>query len=137
MSRDEIRLYLPYEVLEGLPFYRHSVLLLYNINILADMFKEILIDFGFNVEVPYTDINKDLGISQYDIDRLSNVCIYGSDIIFNALQEFRDNLNGSKVEISVELRADKKYSVIDNVILIKRIAKQWDPHFKIQDHWMR
>lgn len=124
MSRDEIRLYLPYEVLEGLPFYRHSVLLLSNITILADMFKEILIDFGFNVEAPYTDINKDLKISQYDIDRLSNVCIYGSDIIFNALQEFRDHLNGSKVEISVELRADKKYNVIDNVILIKRIAKQ-------------
>ena len=114
MSLDEIRLYLPYEVLEGLPFYRHSVLVPSRITILADMFKEILIDFGFNVEAPYTDINKDLKISQYDIDRLSNVCIYGSDIIFNALQ----------VEISVELRADKKYSVIDNVILMKRIAKQ-------------
>ena len=124
MSLDEIRLYLPHEVLAGLPFFRSKPMHFGNTNILRDMVTEVLGDFGFNIEETSIDINKYLGVAKYDIDRLSNVCIYGSDIIFNALQEFRDYLNGSKVEISVELRADKKYSVIDNVILIKRIAKQ-------------
>nr|DAN55977.1 MAG TPA: hypothetical protein [Caudoviricetes sp.] len=124
MSLDEIRLYLPHEVLAGLPFFRSKPMHFGNTNILRDMVTEVLGDFGFNIEGMSIDINKYLGVTKYDIDRLSNVCIYGSDIIFNALQEFRYHLNGSKVEISVELRADKKYSVIDNVILIKRIAKQ-------------
>lgn len=124
MSRDEIRLYLPYEVLSGLPFFRSKPMYFGNTNILRDMVTEVLEDFGFNIEGMSIDINKYLGVIKYDIDHLSNVCIYGSDIIFNALQEFRDHLKDSKVEISVELRADKKYSVIDNVILIKRIAKQ-------------
>lgn len=122
MSQEEIRLYLPREVVISLPFYRDKYALLRKTSILKVMFTEVLSEFGFNIDTSNSD-KISLGISSYDIDRLSSVCIYGSDIVFNALQEFRDHLNGDEIAIEVFTRADLKMSIVDNIILIKRKSK--------------
>lgn len=122
MSQEEIRLYLPREVVISLPFYRDKYALLRKTSILKVMFTEVLSEFGFNIDTSNSD-KISLGISSYDIDRLSSVCIYGSDIVFNALQEFRDHLNGDEITIEVFTRADLKMSIVDNIILIKRKSK--------------
>lgn len=122
MSQEEIRLYLPREVVISLPFYRDKYALLRKTSILKVMFTEVLSEFGFNINTSNSD-KISLGISSYDIDRLSSVCIYGSDIVFNALQEFRDHLNGDEITIEVFTRADLKMSIVDNIILIKRKSK--------------
>lgn len=122
MSQDEIRLYLPREVLINLSFYKDNYALLSNTNILHVMFAEVLSEFGFNIDTSNPD-KTFLGISVYDIDRLSSVCIYGPDIVFNALQEFRDHLNGDEITIEVTTRTDIKMSIVDNIILIKRKSK--------------
>ena len=122
MSQEEIRLYLPHEVLIGLPFFRSKPMYLRKTSILQGMVTEVLSEFGFNIDTSYSD-KISLGISSYDIDRLSSVCIYGSDIVFNALQEFRDNLNGDEIAIEVFTRADLKMSFVDNIIVIKRKSK--------------
>lgn len=124
MSHDKIRLYLPHEVLIGLPYYRSRSMHLSNTNILRDMFKEVLGDFGFNVDKIYPELNRYLGVTKYDIDRLSNVCIYGSDIVFNALQEYRDSLNGEHIDVSIEVRADKNYHTVDNIIVIEKVGNE-------------
>lgn len=122
MSQEEIRLYLPHEVLIGLPFFRSKPMYLRKTNILRNMVTEVLSEFGFNIDTSNSD-KISLGISSYDIDRLSSVCIYGSDIVFNALQEFRDHLNGDEIAIEVFTRADLKMSFVDNIIVIKRKSK--------------
>ena len=122
MSQKEIRLYLPHEVLIGLPFFRSKPMYLRKTSILRGMVTEVLSEFGFNIDTSNSD-KISLGISSYDIDRLSSVCIYGSDIVFNALQEFRDNLNGDEITIEVFTRADLKMSFVDNIIVIKRKSK--------------
>lgn len=122
MSQEEIRLYLPREVVISLPFYRDKHTLIGNKNILHTMFTEVLSEFGFNIDTSNSD-KVSLGITSFDIDRLSSVCIYGSEIVFNALQEFRDSLNGDLIDIEVFTRADLKMSVVDNIILIKRKSK--------------
>jgi len=122
MSQEEIRLYLPHEVLIGLPFFRSKPMYLRKTSILRNMVTEVLSEFGFNIDTSNSD-KISLGISSYDIDRLSSVCIYGSDIVFNALQEFRDSLNGDEIAIDVFTRADLKMSFVDNIIVIKRKSK--------------
>ena len=122
MSQKEIRLYLPHEVLIGLPFFRSKPMYLRKTSILRNMVTEVLSEFGFNIDTSNSD-KISLGISSYDIDRLSSVCIYGSDIVFNALQEFRDNLNSDEIAIEVFTRADLKMSFVDNIIVIKRKSK--------------
>lgn len=122
MSQKEIRLYLPHEVLIGLPFFRSKPMYLRKTSILRGMVTEVLSEFGFNIDTSNSD-KISLGISSYDIDRLSSVCIYGSDIVFNALQEFRDHLNGDEIAIDVFTRADLKMSFVDNIIVIKRESK--------------
>lgn len=122
MSQKEIRLYLPHEVLIGLPFFRSKPIYLRKTSILRNMVTEVLSEFGFNIDTSNSD-KISLGISSYDIDRLSSVCIYGSDIVFNALQEFRDHLNGDEIAIDVFTRADLKMSFVDNIIVIKRKSK--------------
>lgn len=122
MSQKEIRLYLPHEVLIGLPFFRSKPMYLRKTSILKNMITEVLSEFGFNIDTSNSD-KISLGISSYDIDRLSSVCIYGSDIVFNALQEFRDRLNGDEIAIDVFTRADLKMSFVDNIIVIKRKSK--------------
>ena len=122
MSQKEIRLYLPHEVLIGLPFFRSKPMYLRKTSILRNMVTEVLSEFGFNIDTSNSD-KISLGISSYDIDRLSSVCIYGSDIVFNALQEFRDSLNGDEIAIEVFTRADLKRSFVDNIIVIKRKSK--------------
>ena len=122
MSQKEIRLYLPHEVLIGLPFFRSKPMYLRKTSILRGMVTEVLSEFGFNIDTSNSD-KISLGISSYDIDRLSSVCIYGSDIVFNALQEFRDHLNGDEIAIDVFTRADLKMSFVDNIIVIKRKSK--------------
>lgn len=122
MSQEEIRLYLPHEVLIGLPFFRSKPMYLRKTSILRNMVTEVLSEFGFNIDTSNSD-KISLGISSYDIDRLSSVCIYGSDIVFNALQEFRDHLNGDEIAIDVFTRADLKMSFVDNIIVIKRKSK--------------
>lgn len=122
MSQKEIRLYLPHEVLIGLPFFRSKPMYLRKTSILRGMVTEVLSEFGFNIDTSNSD-KISLGISSYDIDRLSSVCIYGSDIVFNALQEFRDHLNGDEIVIEVFTRADLKMSFVDNIIVIKRKSK--------------
>lgn len=122
MSQKEIRLYLPHEVLIGLPFFRSKPMYLRKTSILRNMVTEVLSEFGFNIDTSNSD-KISLGISSYDIDRLSSVCIYGSDIVFNALQEFRDHLNGDEIVIEVFTRADLKMSFVDNIIVIKRKSK--------------
>lgn len=122
MSQEEIRLYLPHEVLIGLPFFRSKPMYLRKTSILRNMVTEVLSEFGFNIDTSNSD-KISLGISSYDIDRLSSVCIYGSDIVFNALQEFRDHLNGNEIAIDVFTRADLKMSFVDNIIVIKRKSK--------------
>lgn len=122
MSQKEIRLYLPHEVLIGLPFFRSKPMYLRKTSILRGMATEVLSEFGFNIDTSNSD-KISLGISSYDIDRLSSVCIYGSDIVFNALQEFRDHLNGDEIAIDVFTRADLKMSFVDNIIVIKRKSK--------------
>lgn len=122
MSQEEIRLYLPHEVLIGLPFFRSKPMYLRKTSILRGMVTEVLSEFGFNIDTSNSD-KISLGISSYDIDRLSSVCIYGSDIVFNALQEFRDHLNGDEIAIDVFTRADLKMSFVDNIIVIKRKSK--------------
>lgn len=122
MSQKEIRLYLPHEVLIGLPFFRSKPMYLRKTSILRNMVTEALSEFGFNIDTSNSD-KISLGISSYDIDRLSSVCIYGSDIVFNALQEFRDHLNGDEIAIEVFTRADLKMSFVDNIIVIKRKSK--------------
>ncbi len=122
MSQEEIRLYLPHEVLIGLPFFRSKPMYLRKTSILRNMVTEVLSEFGFNIDTSNSD-KISLGISSYDIDRLSSVCIYGSDIVFNALQEFRDHLNGDEIAIEVFTRADLKMSFVDNIIVIKRKSK--------------
>lgn len=122
MSQKEIRLYLPHEVLIGLPFFRSKPMYLRKTSILRNMVTEVLSEFGFNIDTSNSD-KISLGISSYDIDRLSSVCIYGSDIVFNALQEFRDHLNGDEIAIEVFTRADLKMSFVDNIIVIKRKSK--------------
>ena len=122
MSQKEIRLYLPHEVLIGLPFFRSKPMYLRKTSILRGMVTEVLSEFGFNIDTSNSD-KISLGISSYDIDRLSSVCIYGSDIVFNALQEFRDHLNGDEITIEVFTRADLKMSFVDNIIVIKRKSK--------------
>ena len=122
MSQEEIRLYLPHEVLIGLPFFRSKPMYLRKTSILRGMVTEVLSEFGFNIDTSNSD-KISLGISSYDIDRLSSVCIYGSDIVFNALQEFRDHLNGDEIAIEVFTRADLKMSFVDNIIVIKRKPK--------------
>lgn len=122
MSQKEIRLYLPHEVLIGLPFFRSKPMYLRKTSILRGMVTEVLSEFGFNIDTSNSD-KISLGISSYDIDRLSSVCIYGSDIVFNALQEFRDHLNGDEIAIEVFTRADLKMSFVDNIIVIKRKSK--------------
>ena len=122
MSQKEIRLYLPHEVLIGLPFFRSKPIYLRKTSILRNMVTEVLSEFGFNIDTSNSD-KISLGISSYDIDRLSSVCIYGSDIVFNALQEFRDHLNGDGIAIDVFTRADLKMSFVDNIIVIKRKSK--------------
>jgi hypothetical protein len=88
------------------------------------MFKEVLGDFGFNVDKIYPELNRYLGVTKYDIDRLSNVCIYGSDIVFNALQEYRDQLNGEHINVSIVVRADKNYHTVDNIIVIEKVGNE-------------
>ena len=122
MSQKEIRLYLPHEVLIELPFFRSKPMYLRKTSILRGMVTEVLSEFGFNIDTSNSD-KISLGISSYDIDRLSSVCIYGSDIVFNALQEFRDHLNGDEIAIEVFTRADLKMSFVDNIIVIKRKSK--------------
>lgn len=122
MSQKEIRLYLPHEVLIGLPFFRSKPMYLRKTSILRNMVTEVLSEFGFNIDTSNSD-KISLGISSYDIDRLSSVCIYGSDIVFNALQEFRDHLNSDEITIEVFTRADLKMSFVDNIIVIKRKSK--------------
>lgn len=122
MSQEEIRLYLPHEVLIGLPFFRSKPMYLRKTSILRNMVTEVLSEFGFNIDTSNSD-KISLGISSYDIDRLSSVCIYGSDIVFNALQEFRDHLNGDEIAIEVFARSDLKMSIVDNIIVIKRKSK--------------
>ena len=122
MLQKEIRLYLPHEVLIGLPFFRSKPMYLRKTSILRGMVTEVLSEFGFNIDTSNSD-KISLGISSYDIDRLSSVCIYGSDIVFNALQEFRDHLNGDEIAIDVFTRADLKMSFVDNIIVIKRKSK--------------
>lgn len=122
MSQEEIRLYLPHEVLIGLPFFRSKPMYLRKTSILRGMVTEVLSEFGFNIDTSNSD-KISLGISSYDIDRLSSVCIYGSDIVFNALQEFRDHLNSDEIAIEVFTRADLKMSFVDNIIVIKRKSK--------------
>lgn len=122
MSQKEIRLYLPHEVLIGLPYFRSKPMYLRKTSILRGMVTEVLSEFGFNIDTSNSD-KISLGISSYDIDRLSSVCIYGSDIVFNALQEFRDHLNGDEIAIEVFTRADLKMSFVDNIIVIKRKSK--------------
>lgn len=122
MSQKEIRLYLPHEVLIGLPFFRSKPMYLRKTSILRNMVTEVLSEFGFNIDTSNSD-KISLGISSYDIDRLSSVCIYGSDIVFNALQEFRDNLNSDEITIEVFARSDLKMSIVDNIIVIKRKSK--------------
>lgn len=122
MSQKEIRLYLPREVVISLPFYKDKYTLIGNKHILRTMFTEVLSEFGFNIDTSNSD-KVSLGITSFDIDRLSSVCIYGSEIVFNALQEFRDSLNGNLIDIEVFTRADLKMSIVDNIILIKRKSK--------------
>lgn len=117
---EKFRLYLPYEVLAGLPFFKTRPMHLSNTHILKDMVTEALGDFGFNVTETDLDINKGLGITKYDIDRLSSVCIYGNDIIFDALQKYRDLLHEEYIVVSIEVKYDKKCSIMDNIIVIER-----------------
>ena len=50
MSQEEIRLYLPREVVISLPFYRDKYALLRKTSILKVMFTEVLSEFGFNID---------------------------------------------------------------------------------------
>jgi hypothetical protein len=117
---EKFRLYLPHEVLIGLPFFRSKPMHIGNTHILKDMIIEVLGDFGFNIKETSIDINKYVGVTKYDIDRLSSVCIYGNDIIFNALQKYRDLLHEEYITVSIEVKSDKKCNIVDNIIEIER-----------------
>jgi hypothetical protein len=117
---EKFRLYLPHEVLISLPFFRTHSGRITSTTTLKNMVIEALGDFGFNVNETSTEINEYLGITKYDIDRLSSVCIYGNDIIFEALQKYRDLLHEEYITVSIEVKSDKKCNIVDNIIVIER-----------------
>lgn len=117
---EKFRLYLPYEVLISLPFFRTHSDRVTSTTTLKNMVIEALGDFGFNVNETSTEINEYLGITKYDIDRLSSVCIYGNDIIFEAVQKYRDLLHEEYITVSIEVKSDKKCNIVDNIIVIER-----------------
>ena len=48
------------------------------------------------------------------------MCIYGNDIIFDALQKYRDLLHEEYIVASIETKSDKKCNIVDNIIVIER-----------------
>jgi hypothetical protein len=82
------------------------------------MLEEILESFGFNIDKKF---NKDVyRISQHDIDRLTFVTIYSTDVILNALAEFRDQNLDKKIDLKITTRGNLSYR--DLIIVISVIG---------------
>lgn len=93
----EFCLYLPGEVIFHLEMYKKN--LLDTPTFIYIMLEEILESFGFNIDKKF---NKDVyRISQHDIDRLTFVTIYSTDVILNALTEFRNKHLDKKIDLKI------------------------------------
>lgn len=112
----EFRLFLPSEVIYHLEMFKKN--LLDTPTFIYVMLEEILESFGFNIDKKF---NKDVyRISQHDIDRLTFVTIYSTDVILNALAEFRDQNLDKKIDLKITTRGNPSYR--DLIIVISVIG---------------
>ena len=112
----EFRLFLPSEVIYHLEMFKQN--LLDTPTFIYVMLEEILESFGFNIDKKF---NKDVyRISQHDIDRLTFVTIYSTDVILNALAEFRDQNLDKKIDLKITTRGNLSYR--DLIIVISVIG---------------
>ena len=112
----EFRLFLPSEVIYHLEMFKQN--LLDTPTFIYVMLEEILESFGFNIDKKF---NKDIyRISQHDIDRLTFVTIYSTDVILNALAEFRDQNLDKKIDLKITTRGNLSYR--DLIIVISVIG---------------